>query len=378
VKILNLNGRSVDPSADINQDDAESLAHIRDLHYRRLARRIKDEGSSLIEEPDRNEQAAREDELLDMIRATGDISTLLWMQNAQLRPSKDDIDGDFIFSNDSTSVKAHPCMCLDENNRQYDGRRVQLIIEPALLAAGDEDGKNYDQLKIRLPAIGWLSKEDPDRNNPNQSAAEEGAGPHNNLKHTVVSNDDVDGELERPPKRLKHTHVSGVLPEVDSPRQNYEERQEPTPSADSMEGVSKLASSYDGSEGKQVEATNSTLQSSESVSPNEDLPVEPSQNNAIPTPRDKEEPLIKQQPATASLSSSVTSDRQINTPEDTQNIEVATTDRDREVATLNRLKAARADESGKGGTHDDKVPDVTDGTLEVGYATFLVLSRYDR
>jgi hypothetical protein len=377
VKILNLNGRSVDPSAGINQDDAESLAHIRDLYYRRLARRIKDEGSSLIEEPDRNEQAAREDELLDMIRATGDISTLLWMQNAQLRPSKDDIDGDFIFGNDSTSIKAHPCMWLDKNNRQYDGRRVQLIIEPALLAAGDEDGKNYDQLKIRLPAIGWLSKEDPDRNNPNQSAAEEGAGPHSTLKHTAVSNGDVDGEHERPPKRSKHAPVSEVLPEVDSARQNYEERQEPTPSAAGMEGTNEVASSYDDSEGEQGETTDSSFQSNEHASPNEDSIAVSGRNNAIPRPREEEAALSAHPPASASPSSSVPLDRQISTRQDTPDTEGADTDRDREVGALNRLASARTDESGKGEANNDEVPDVTDGTLEVGYAEFLMLSRYD-
>jgi len=203
----------------------------------------------LIENFHGDERAARSEELLQMIRATGDISALLWTQNAQLRASKCDIEGEFVFNSDSTSIKAHPCMCLDKNNRQYDGRRVQLIIEPALLAAGDEDGKNYDQLKIRMPAIGWLSKEDPERANPSQSAPEGGVDLHNTVKRATTLEDDVDAEPERHSKRSKHAHVSEALPVVDSPRQSSKEGQEPRPSADRMEGVNKPASSHDDNEG---------------------------------------------------------------------------------------------------------------------------------
>jgi hypothetical protein len=281
VEILNLNSSSVHASADKERDDGGSLAQVRDLYYRRLARRISDEGSLLMEKLPENEEFARFEELAQMIRTAGEVSAVLWAQNAQMRPSKRDIEGEFIFSNDSTSIRAHPCMCLGKANRQYDGRRVQLIIEPALFAAGSENGKNYDQLKIRMPAIGWLSKEDPERTSPSPPPPKESSDLPKTIERGANANGDVGGDVERPSKKSKHAQVSEVF-RSSIPRDRLTKSNETTTSTEHTEGANTLAPWKGDNEAEQRETAISNFPSNVSMSLNEDFTSVSGSTNADP------------------------------------------------------------------------------------------------
>jgi hypothetical protein len=371
VKILNLNSSSVHASADKEKDDGGSLAQVRDLYYRRLARRISDEGSLLMEKLPENEEFARFEELAQMIRTAGEVSAVLWAQNAQMRPSKRDIEGEFIFGNDSTSIRAHPCMCLGKSNRQYDGRRVQLIIEPALFAAGSENGKNYDQLKIRLPAIGWLSKEDPERTSPSPPPPKEGSDLPNTTKRGANANGDVGGDLERPSKRSKHAQVSEGFPLVDSARQTHEEQRDTRTSAEHTEGASTLAPWKGDKEVEQRETAISNFPSNDSMSLNEDFTFVSGNTNADPASGEEDEALNTPDPTIASPKSPLSTDCQVRAPQDAQDAGFATDDRDREVRALGRLEVVRAQESSKGTKNKE-------GTLEVSHADFPALGDMRR
>ncbi len=202
VKILNLKGSPASPDNHTETEDV-AMAQVRELYYRRLATRILDEGSHLIKDFHDKSRTIYLEELMQMIRASGEVSALLWAQKAHMTPRKVDIGGRFSFSNDSPSIKAHPCMCLDRMDGQYNGRDVMLVIEPALFASGDVGDKTA---RVWMPAVGWFSHESPDGTKANALASPP-EGTCDIAAETKRSQDVVSSQLERPTKRSKHGHL---------------------------------------------------------------------------------------------------------------------------------------------------------------------------
>lgn len=200
VKMLNLKDNSAGASAGEEKAEMEALARFRNAYYKRLAENIRGDAYFLLDGLDKDKSRTRLEDLVHLIRTTGDLSAELCEQKAQMRSSKRDLRTEFLFSIDSPSIKARPCMCLETGDRRYDGRRVQLIPEPALLAAGNEDGKNYDQSKIRMPGIGWLSKEDPKRITPSPSPPIEASDLRNTITNADGLYDGVGSNLRGHPR----------------------------------------------------------------------------------------------------------------------------------------------------------------------------------
>jgi hypothetical protein len=50
-------------------------------------------------------------------------------------------------------------MRLDCDSHEFDGRFVDMVIEPGILAWGNERGENYDQHKVWSPATVWIAPE---------------------------------------------------------------------------------------------------------------------------------------------------------------------------------------------------------------------------
>lgn len=53
-----------------------------------------------------------------------------------------------IFNATSSVMSAHRLHKLDEDDTRLDGKKVLLVVQPAVLAFGDENGESYDQSKV--------------------------------------------------------------------------------------------------------------------------------------------------------------------------------------------------------------------------------------
>lgn len=204
VKVLDLGDTPAGTNAAEESVGVVPLAQVKDSYYRQLAENFRGDACFLLKSLEETDSADRSTELIRIIRAIGRVAGILWSQKARTISSKHDIRNECLFDRDSRTIQAHSCMVLEEGDRQYDGRRVELIIEPAVYAAGNEDGQNYDQLKVRLPAIGWLPKERTEWT-PLSSTAMDQIG---------STNDDATNQQERPAKRAKYQEVFQALLEA--------------------------------------------------------------------------------------------------------------------------------------------------------------------
>jgi hypothetical protein len=260
VKVLDLKNNRTGPNADAGceADGVETLSQVRDSYYKQVARKIRQDASLLVQKVQERDELTRYDELVEVIQASGEVSILLWAQKAQTKWIKSDTGGKFIFDNASQSVKAHSCMYLENGDRGYDGRRIQLVIEPAIYAFGNEYGKNYDQGKLRLPAIVWLSKEDPEQPTPSLGTATEGPDLLGKAAGANGSNGDVDDYLERAPKRQKIGPVSEIVLQWPSVQPIGRMQQNVVLLAEHIEGIGQLSQSEEYSEDAETASSTSS------------------------------------------------------------------------------------------------------------------------
>ena len=55
-------------------------------------------------------------------------------------------------------LEAHAAHKLEEDSTALDGKHVEVVVQPAVIAYGNEDGKAYDKHKIWAKAVVWLSQ----------------------------------------------------------------------------------------------------------------------------------------------------------------------------------------------------------------------------
>lgn len=195
MKVLSLGGSPAGHSLGEEADRAEPLPGARNTYYTRLAEKIRDDGLFLLRCLDEKESSTCFEELLHIIRTTGGFSALLRVQKEHMAMSQFDIGIPFQFSKHSRSLKAHPSMCLDRIH-EYEGHHVQLVVETAIYACGNTDGKSYDQWKVRMPAIGWLSDEVPERTNVSPATPTDDL--HDTIAEAGRTNDAPGSPVERP------------------------------------------------------------------------------------------------------------------------------------------------------------------------------------
>ncbi len=316
VKLLNLDANSEVFDADKETGDVLPLARVRDSYYDQIVQKIHRDASVLVSSLDEDRSLRTFQELKHLVRTAGDVSALLWAQKAQMRWSKYNLGSEFTFSVDSSSVKAHPCMRLDSENHQYDGRRVQLVIEPAIFASGNEDGKNYDQWKVRLPAIGWLSEEDPDRSTPSRSPSP-GTFDLSAVVNADGTYDSCASQHERPAKRPKY----GVESETLSQTHSVEQADGEPKHTDRAEDVSEVALSNTNPKNAEMDASSSALASFDFSSTIEDKHViAPPSSDSIRDPScgDKAEAFHERHAADFAPRSPVNQNQKIGTSPNAQ------------------------------------------------------------
>ena len=89
-------------------------------------------------------------ELYEIMSYAGDLFSPLWKRKIYIEYSG------MPFYTGSQELEAHPTEHLIEGDTSKDGYPVRLVVQPAILAYGDEEGNHYDQVRIWAKAVVWL------------------------------------------------------------------------------------------------------------------------------------------------------------------------------------------------------------------------------
>ncbi len=107
----------------------------------------------LLRRVNSNEAATRRQELKKLLLDAGHLFSSLFTQRVSIVIKGIDKLGDEEFFADSKDMAAHGSYKLEDGSRKLDGRRVQMVVSPAIVVHGDEDGTNYGQSKVWAKAI---------------------------------------------------------------------------------------------------------------------------------------------------------------------------------------------------------------------------------
>jgi hypothetical protein len=112
---------------------------------------------ALYRDCSQEEVVERRTKLRDIFWESGDLFSALWAQKVEIGSFG---RGQLLqkpFDVHSREVEAHASHKLEEGDRELNGKPIQLVVEPAIVAWGNEFGEGYDKYKVWAKAVVWLS-----------------------------------------------------------------------------------------------------------------------------------------------------------------------------------------------------------------------------
>jgi hypothetical protein len=140
-----------------NYDEARKR---KDAYYHRATNTFENYARVLYRKLDNAASPQRWNELYDIIRAAGELFSSLWKQKVYIESRLDYYHGT-PFNVTSKELEAHPALHLEDGDTRLDGAPVEIVIQPAILAWGNEEGKYYDYSKVWAKAIVWVGAQPP-------------------------------------------------------------------------------------------------------------------------------------------------------------------------------------------------------------------------
>jgi hypothetical protein len=96
-------------------------------------------------------QEKRNSSVRQIYRLAGQLASSLWTRRAFMKPyGLQNLAG---YANDSPVMTAHRLHHLDEDDKSLDGNKALAVIQPVILAHGNEEGENYDKWKVWSKAV---------------------------------------------------------------------------------------------------------------------------------------------------------------------------------------------------------------------------------
>ena len=104
-----------------------------------------------------DEVTIRKEQLLDVFRFTGETIRKLWYQKVYITTlgPEDLLHERYDINN--AKMEPHATHRLEAGDTSMDGMPIQLVVEPGIIAWGNERGESYNRGKIWLKAVVWLS-----------------------------------------------------------------------------------------------------------------------------------------------------------------------------------------------------------------------------
>ncbi|EFE32266.1 uncharacterized protein ARB_00788 [Trichophyton benhamiae CBS 112371] len=100
------------------------------------------------------------DDLYHIFAHAMQLSLSLWCHRAHMTCNSVFAGNTRAYHHTDRSMIAHRLHQLDEGEKKLDGKEILVIIQPAVVAFGNEDGENYDKGKIWSPAIVLVNEKD--------------------------------------------------------------------------------------------------------------------------------------------------------------------------------------------------------------------------
>lgn len=145
-------GSTADPT------ESQQALKPRNKYCRKLARSFERSRARLLyHECSEEEKAARYNELVDLFCWANDFFSRLWSQKVYIKA----LDGKTLlkepFSIDLDECEAHAAHKLEEDDDSKNELPIQMVVEPGILAYGNELGESYEVFKVWGKAVVWLS-----------------------------------------------------------------------------------------------------------------------------------------------------------------------------------------------------------------------------
>ncbi|KAF7507830.1 hypothetical protein GJ744_009994 [Endocarpon pusillum] len=103
----------------------------------------------------------RREELFGIIQGAGELFSSLWKQKTFIETRLSDHYRQKAFDITSDQIEAHPALHLEEGDAKMDGSPIEMVVQPAVLAWGNEEGEDYDKYKVWAKAVVWLGARPP-------------------------------------------------------------------------------------------------------------------------------------------------------------------------------------------------------------------------
>jgi hypothetical protein len=141
-----------------NRKRKEEAVKRKNDYYRQLVNKFENSRAKvLFRECNGEETRQRQDHLFDIFQESGSLFSGLWSQKveidtlglADLRKTP--------FQAGHFLLGAHATHKLEEGETSMDGMHVQMVVQPAIIARGDERSEGYDSFKVWAKAVVWLS-----------------------------------------------------------------------------------------------------------------------------------------------------------------------------------------------------------------------------
>ena len=130
----------------------------RENYYRKLVTDFESSNARVLyRDCEEQESAKRQAQLLELFRSIGELTSKLWSQKVVISVvgSKDLLKTPF--ENGNKVLDAHAIHRLEEGDKRMDGMPIQVVVEPAILAFGNERGESYEEYKVWGKAVVWMS-----------------------------------------------------------------------------------------------------------------------------------------------------------------------------------------------------------------------------
>ena len=150
--------RAFDPpqeDASANLALFQESAQRKASYYSYLTKKFNDVYSNLYRPLAPADAQRRHADLQAIISSTGDAFTMLARQRVRISASARRHEGS-PFQSSSNEIELHPSLWSEEDELKADGKPVHMVVQPAILAFGDEEGKHYNQSKIWVKGVVWV------------------------------------------------------------------------------------------------------------------------------------------------------------------------------------------------------------------------------
>lgn len=95
----------------------------------------------------------RRGQLLEIFRSTGELFSRLWSQRTYICVLGSGHFSNVPFEAGSDVMEAHATHKLETGDTSMDGQRIQMAVEPAVIAWGNERGESYNVSKVWAKAV---------------------------------------------------------------------------------------------------------------------------------------------------------------------------------------------------------------------------------